>query len=56
MVAQIDQTTRSFYRVPKFVVHKGGEIQEIDRKTLGKMPCKPTSAVGRSRMGKWLCV
>jgi len=32
MVAQIDQTTRSFYRVPKFVVHKGGKYKKLTEK------------------------
>jgi len=32
MVAQIDQTMRSFYRVPKVVVHKGGKYKKLTEK------------------------
>jgi len=32
MVAQIDQTTRSFYRVPKVVVHKKGKYKKLTEK------------------------
>jgi len=32
MVAQIDQTTWSFYGVPKVVVHKGGKYKKLTEK------------------------
>jgi len=32
MVVQIDQNTRSFYRVPKVVVHKGGKYKKLTEK------------------------
>ena len=43
MVAQIDETTRSFYRVPKVVVHKGEKGKKLTEKRRKKMACKPTS-------------
>jgi len=56
MVAQIDQTTRSFYRVPKVVVHKRGKYKKLTEKHWGKNALQ-TYVCGREEPnGKCLCV